>query len=143
MKDYKNGTYQGQVSNDTAMGKGTFFWNQGDFYFGMKNMRSCLNALGDWIWNQMTGNGEYFFHNGGSLKGSMKAGLPQGLAKLELPNGNLYYGFFLNGAMHGKGLLYIQTHNSWRYSEFINGAESRVLSSGQGKPTNFRILLFP
>jgi hypothetical protein len=88
----------------------------------------------------MTGCGEYYFPMGGSLCGYFKAGLPQGLAKLELPNHNIYYGYFVNGVIHGKGILYFAQSNSWRFSEFSHGNESKTLLSGQGKPTNFRNL---
>eukprot|EP01017_Pseudomicrothorax_dubius_P039090 TRINITY_DN5951_c0_g1_i18.p1 TRINITY_DN5951_c0_g1~~TRINITY_DN5951_c0_g1_i18.p1 ORF type:complete len:759 (+),score=184.55 TRINITY_DN5951_c0_g1_i18:65-2341(+) len=123
LKDFTEGTFHGHLKFEMPHGRGVFFWNQGDIYFG------------EWNHSKMNGVGEYHFADGGFIMGHFRDGIPHGLCRMLLSNHNVFYGYFNSGRISNKGLLYCHTTKSWKYNDFQAG-EVQTLRTGEGNPLN-------
>jgi hypothetical protein len=87
---YGNGFYVGNFKNGYRTGKGTYFWDSGDYYFG------------DWSENKRTGKGVFYFTRGGKFEGGFKNQYIHGKGEYMYNDGTHRLGFWKDGAFFSK-----------------------------------------
>eukprot|EP01017_Pseudomicrothorax_dubius_P014036 TRINITY_DN1643_c0_g1_i2.p1 TRINITY_DN1643_c0_g1~~TRINITY_DN1643_c0_g1_i2.p1 ORF type:complete len:848 (+),score=193.14 TRINITY_DN1643_c0_g1_i2:2432-4975(+) len=122
--DYPNGTFQGELGEQRhPEGRGIFFWNSGDVYFGK------------WKDGKMSGPGHVFLVFGGRMHGEFKDTLASGPLRLVFPNGEELIGEWCEGVLHGEGMRYSAQDDAWKYGEYRSGELESIQLQGKGRPT--------
>jgi len=101
-------TYDGDVVNGFANGKGKKTWANGDTYEG------------DWVNGNTHGKGKMTYANGNVYEGDWIEGFPNGKGKMTWANGNVYEGDWVNGEDTGKGKMTYANGNVYE-GDWIKG----------------------
>jgi hypothetical protein len=118
-KEYSNGSYTGQIKNDTENGYGTFRWDNGEVYEGY------------WVIGERSGKGKYTFKSGDIYEGDFINNNRTGKGKYTWKeNRDIYEGDFVDGVRTGKGKYTWKESGDIYEGDFINAAKS-----GKGKYT--------
>ena len=118
-KEYSNGSYTGQIKNDTENGYGTFRWDNGEVYEGY------------WVIGERSGKGKYTFETGDIYEGDFINAAKSGKGKYTWKeSGDIYEGDFINNVRTGKGKYTWKESGDIYEGDFINAAKS-----GKGKYT--------
>ena len=97
---FANGVYQGETHKDKIPhGKGVYFWESGEFYFGM------------WKNGSPKGSGLFFDSFGGFIRSQFSNTKAEGLSKAFLANGEVYAGRFKDGISVGKWMKFNPEEN--------------------------------
>ena len=92
------GRFEGSIINGVKMGKGIYYYPNGDTY------------LGDWENNAFHGQGIYIFASGERYEGSLRKGKKDGYGESFAINGNVYRGNHINDMKEGTGTyIYFST----------------------------------
>ena len=130
IKTYKNGRYEGFFKNDKKDGKGTYYFNDGNKYYGdwVEDVRSGVGIFyyqkgdkyeGEFLDGKKHGKGTYFYSNGDKYEGDFVNDERTGKGKMKYKKGERYEGDFLNGKKHGNG-IYIFANGDRYEGEFKN-----------------------
>jgi len=114
--EFDDGTYEGDVANGKANGKGKITWSGGDFYEG------------DWVDGKKHGKGKYSL-GGDFYEGDWQDDNEHGKGKKTWKDGAVYEGDWVRGLKHGKG------KNTTRKGSVYEGDYVKGLEEGKGKWT--------
>ena len=87
---HSNNTYEGDVKENKANGKGRFLTPEYEY-------------VGEWINGRPNGVGEIVYVDGTRYSGQFINGMPDGRGEFVTPNGFRYIGEFHNGKFYGQG----------------------------------------
>ena len=118
VKEYENGTYEGELKNDLRDGKGKMTWKDGDVYEG------------DWKNGKFDGFGKYYYNNGDRYEGEFKNDSCEGRGIYYYQSGDRYEGDFKNWKSEGKGVYYYNSGDS--SGDKYDGEFKDDVSNGKG-----------
>lgn len=110
-REYEFGIYEGDLVFGSPEGKGTFTWDNGDFY------------TGSWKNGRRTGKGKIVWANGDVYEGDFLNDERTGKGKCIWKSGDRYEGDFVNGERTGKG-VYIWSNGDRYEGDFVNNART-------------------
>ncbi|MEE1885930.1 MORN repeat-containing protein [Pedobacter flavus] len=129
------GTYEGEIENGKASGKGKMIYNDGRVLDGIfqNNLPNGKGKMilasgkvvyeGDYLNGQPNGKGKFWYENGNVYEGDFVKGLKQGKGVYIFKNGSIYEGDFNYNNMEGMGKMkYI--NNMIYEGPFKNGYEN-------------------
>lgn len=127
--------------NAVLHGQGKEVWPggikyEGAFYMGQKQGRGTLNIkdaeyTGDFLNDEMHGEGVMIWKNKKRYIGSWKKGLMHGKGEMIWPNGKSYKGDYKNGEKHGRGVM------RWTNGRIYDGEWKHGKQHGQAIYTFF------
>ena len=115
---YPDGSqYEGNFINNKKCGQGIFNFPNKEYYDG--NFENDLyNGEGQYVWGEnnrkfigefkrgkIEGKGTYIYEDGTIFKGTFSDAKKNGEGCIEFPNGNKYFGNWLNDELYGNGYL--------------------------------------
>ena len=118
VEKYTDGSeYEGNFLDNKKSGKGIYKFSTGEIYEG--NFENDLyNGEGKYTWNSekrkyegefkdgiIQGRGIYTYEDGTIFNGIFEKGIKNGEGYIEFPNGEKYYGNWLNDELYGNGYL--------------------------------------
>lgn len=77
---------------------------------------------------------------GGMVEGQFDDHFANGFCHLNFENGDKYKGNLQNGEIHGKGIKYTASTNSWVYQAYEHGEPVHDIYKGDGEPINIGLI---
>jgi hypothetical protein len=112
--DYSNGEkYNGEVSDGTRNGFGTYFYQNGERYEG------------NWVKNAKHGRGTFFYKNGAVYEGFWNDNKREGVGTYYNHTGDRYYGEWKDNKKHGKGMIQMENGNKF-IGQFRNNKKQGI-----------------
>lgn len=76
---------------------------------------------------------------GGVVEGQFDNHYANGFCTVFFANGDSYKGFLVQGQMHGKGIKYTRSSDTWAYNVYTQGEPVQEIYKGEGEPINIEI----
>jgi len=106
---FQEGRFEGDYQEDERTGKGSYFWDKGDYY------------TGEFLHGNCHGKGFYRFADGATFDGHFKEGKRTGEGIFRWSDGDYYQGNFENGYRSGRGIFVWETLSRRYEGEFVDG----------------------
>ena len=146
-EDCTDHNYEGEYKNDQKNGEGKLYFKLlKDTYEG-NFIDNNITGNGTYIWNngekyignflngKMDGKGKYFWPDGSYYEGDYINNIKEGNGKFKWSNGKIYEGPFKNGNPNGKGILTVN-HISYEVN-FVDGViKGKIIEIEKGFKKN-------